>query len=179
MTPEEYREFEAQACQHLEMLQEQLELQYGFGRHEHWEYDLGSGELVFSDHAAPMLITKFQVVGTISTVTSTWLWSWANRTIPRPVKRDILRVRRFGKKHQVPPLMVEHWHIDPDGERLLGPDPEAPVYGGWSSHWLAGNHHGWHMAGIAAMLLQAKGAYRCAQGETILYFVFTDVRRVV
>jgi len=179
MTPEEYMEFEARACEHLELLQEQLESQYGFGEYERWEYDLGRGELLFSDRTAPKLLAKFQVAGTVSNVTNSWLWSWANRSIPRPVKRDILRVRRFGQKNQVPPLMADHWHIDPDRERLLGPDPDAPANGGWSSHWLAGNHHGWHMAGIAAMLLQAQGAYRCPQGETTIYFVLTDVRRVL
>ena len=179
MTPEEYVQFEAQACTYLDEQHEHLESRYGFRHHDCWEYDLGSGELVLSDHATPKLVTRFQVVGTISTVTNTWLWSWANPSIPRSVKREIERVHRFGQQNQIPPLIAEHWHIDPDRQRQLGRDPQAPAPSDWSSHWLAGNHHGWHMAGIAAMLLQARGAYRCPQEETAIYFVFTDVRRVV
>jgi hypothetical protein len=110
-----------------------------------------TGEFVFSDGGIPKLVADFQVVGSISHISNTWMWSWANPSILESVKKDIHLVREFGEKHKLKALTEEKW----DADEL----------------------DGWAMTNVTARLLNAKGAYRCPDEDGALFVVFTDVWR--
>lgn len=151
MNEEEYGQFEHEAYEYLKAQQDILISEYGMTQYERWDYDQETGEFVFSDAGVPKLIARFQVVGSISTISNTWLWSWANPSIEENVKKDIHEVKRFGEERGLRELTEEKWS--------------------------AGEVEGWGMTNIAAMLLKAKGAYRCPSDNGPLFVIFTDVWR--
>lgn len=42
------------------------------------------------------------MIGSVDHVQQTWLWSWANDTLPQAVLGDITDVRRHGEEHTFP-----------------------------------------------------------------------------
>jgi hypothetical protein len=152
MTDEEFGQFEHESAEYLKTQLDILRDEYHMGSYERWDYDQDTGEFVFSDAGVPKLIAKFQVVGSISNVSNTWLWSWANPNILEPVKKDMQVVKQFGEEHGLKELTDEKW----EGEEL----------------------DGWAMTNVSARLLNAKGAYRCPDENGFLFVVFTDVWRV-
>lgn len=151
MTEEEFGQFEHESAEYLKAQQDILGDQYALGGYERWDYDQGTGQFIFSDKGVPKLIADFQVVGTLSTVTNTWLWSWANPSILESVKTDIHVVKQFGEEHDLEELTQEKW----DAKEL----------------------DGWAMTNVSARLLNAKGAYRCPDDNGFTFVIFTDVRR--
>jgi hypothetical protein len=112
MTREEFDQFQHEAYEYLKARQHILMAEYGMGGYERWDYYQETGEFVFSDGGVPKLVADFQVVGSISTLSNTWLWSWANPSILEPVKKDLYLVRRFGEEHGLWELTEEKWPAD-------------------------------------------------------------------
>lgn len=152
MNREEYERFQHESYEHLKRRQERLTAEFGMGSYERWDYDQDSGEFIFSDGGVAKVGADFQVVGSISTISNTWLWSWANPSIVEAIKKDMHLVRRFGEEHGLSELTEEKWPADEDA--------------------------GWAMTNIAARVLDAKGAYRCPVDNGFLFVIFTDVWRV-
>ena len=151
MTEEEFEQFEHDSYEYLKAQQERLETEYGIGWYEWWEYNQETCEFVFSDNEIPKVIASFQVVGSVSTVSNTWLWSWANPSIYDSVRSDLYLVKQFGKEHALKELTEEKWKAD--------------------------KIDGWGMTNIAAKLLAAKGAYCCPDENGFLFVIFTDLWR--
>lgn len=79
-----------------------LEKQEKFSRligEHHWELDLDSGMVRFNDLRFP-----FQVLGTESENTLTWLWAWANEQteIPENLLESSLQLRAWGEREGIP-----------------------------------------------------------------------------
>lgn len=151
MTEEEFHEFEHEAYEYLKARQDVLMSEYGMGAYERWDYYQETGEFVFSDGGVPKLVADFQVVGSVSTISNTWLWSWANPSVLERVKKDIHVVREFGERHELKELTEGKWEAD--------------------------EVDGWAMTNVTAKLLDAKGAYRCPDENGALFVVFTEVWR--
>lgn len=152
MTESRYEEFIHETHRYLMAQQERCKDKYRMGKYERYDFDQQTGEFVFSHRGVPKLVADFQVVGSISTKSNTWLWSWANSSILEGVKKDIYRVRQFGEENGLKQLVEEKWTAD-----------EAD---------------GWTMTSISAQILAAKGAYRCPTGNGFLFVIFTDIRKV-
>lgn len=152
MTKEEFDKFEHEAHEYLKARQDILINEYGMGKYERWDYDQATGELIFSDKGIAKLITKFQAVGSLSKISKTWLWSWANPSILENVKNEIYQVKEFGEQLGLKELTTAKWKAD---------EIDA-----------------WAMTNITGRILEAKGAYRCPDETGYLFVVFTDVQRV-
>ncbi len=152
MTESEYEVFVHQTHRYLMAQQERCKDKFRMGKYERYDFDQQTGEFVFSHRGVPKLVADFQVVGSISTVSNTWLWSWANHSILDNVKTDIHRVHKFGEENVIKQLTEAKW-----------PATEAD---------------GWTMTSITAQLLNAKGAYRCPTDNGFLFVIFTNVRKV-
>ena len=150
MTADVYKEFEHKAIHHLIKLNEECERHYKIGSYKHWDYDQDKGELHFSDDGVTKVTARFQVVGSISAKTKTWLWSWANDTIEGPLTAAAIAAREFGENEHVEKLTNEYWSAD--------------------------EQDGWEMAAVTAKLTKAKGAYRCPDKNGFLFVIFTDIR---
>ena len=135
------------AIPELQAKQDHLKEQYGFSEHERWDWDQEKSDIVFSNAGIPALIARIQFVGSISTVSDTWMWSWANSSLNSNIFRDLLTVTTYGETEDFANLTVPLW-------------PAAEV-------------DGWEMTAVAAKILNAQGAYR-TPGETGFTFMLLD-----
>lgn len=152
MTEQEYRLFADNALQNLDDLNSRLEVAFGIGHYERWDYQQESGDFVFSHQAVPKMAARVQLVGSYSSAAKTWLWSWANPTIVESAREQVSKVREFGIAEGIPRLAEAKWS---------GEESDC-----------------WEMAAVSAKLLEAKGAYRCPVRSGFLYAIFMDVKRV-
>ena len=129
--------------------QDELMANYKLGEHKRFDWDQDTGSLVFSNDGVVAVVAKVQFVGSISTKSNTWLWSWANSTVQDNVKDQMHIVRDFGEKYGYEALSVDKWEAD--------------------------EVDGWEMTSITAHLLKAKGAYRASSENGFTYMVITEI----
>ena len=119
---------------------------------DQYRWDQDTGQLVFTQGGKPRVTADFVFVGSISTHSNTWLWSWANSTDEEPRKALMRTVRAYGDEHRFRRLAAAHW----SGEE----------------------HDGWQMTAIAAHLLGAAGAYRTPSDHGYTFLLMTCVNWV-
>ncbi|MGW7052617.1 DUF6882 domain-containing protein [Streptomyces sp. NPDC054887] len=68
----------------------------------HWSMD--DARIVWSREGKVFLTGRLTLIGSVSLAQQTWLWSWANESLPPAVRGDIERVRRFGEANDYPVL---------------------------------------------------------------------------
>ena len=127
-----------------------LETDYSLSKHRRWDYDQETGLLVFSNDGIASIIAEIEMIGSVSTKTDTWLWSWANFHFLENIRSRITAVRDFGEKAGFPHLTVPKWPAD---EGL-----------------------GWEASAIATHVLDAKGVYRVPTENGFLFMAITTVR---
>ena len=93
---------------------------------------------------------EIQFVGSISTVSNTWLWAWANPTVDAALCERLAHVRAYGDRHGIEQLVTAKWEADATD--------------------------GWEMTSIVAYLLGAIGAYRTPDERGFEYMVMTSIR---
>src|SRR5579864_4700912 len=147
MTPERYSEFRHEAIHELIHLNELRNQEFNLSGWPRWDYELGHGTLTFSEEGVPKVLATIQAIGNTSISGGTWMWAWANRSLPASVIQAVLEVRAFGETESVAELTQAEL---PDDESL-----------------------GWAMTAIAAKVLKAKGAYRCPGENGFLYVVYS------
>jgi hypothetical protein len=149
---DEWNAFLIECCNFLRGRQDTLFSQFELGEYEHWNWDQDTGELVFSSNGIPKVVASIEFIGSISTVSDTWLWSWANFSLNENVRSLVKKVRDFGEKHGYP--------------RLTTPK------------WSAQEVDGWEMTSLAAYVLDARGAYRTPSENGFTFLAIMDIRRV-
>ena len=150
MDPEQFSLFRHEAVHQLMQLNEECEKAFRISSWPQWRYDFRQGTLAFSKNDIPQVIASIQVIGTTSKSGGTWLWGWANQTLPAKVTEAAAKVYAFGQAENLPQLTQES---TPDDEYL-----------------------GWEMTAIAARLLGSKGAYRCPGDNGFIYVVYSSLR---
>lgn len=119
-----------------------------FGEEERWDLSQDDGELVLT-FPEVIACAPAQIIGTFDSRAGTWMWAWANAHINEMMKRDSLRVRRYGEEHGI--------------ERLTIPK------------WSAVETDCWRMTALAARLCDANGAYRGPADSTCVFVTFGQV----
>ena len=137
------------AYEYLTKQQEIMQEEYGIGNYDRWFYDNKTGFLTFSDDGVDKLKIKYEKTGTLSKTSDTWLWSWANESLPTEVKSEIIQVKEFGKSEEYEPLTKAQWKADMT--------------------------NAWEMTIVAAYLMNAKGAYRVPTEKLYSFMIFKDV----
>ncbi|QJD95766.1 hypothetical protein HH214_07725 [Mucilaginibacter robiniae] len=145
----EFESLSKKAYTYMFEQQEIVQQKYGLTGYESWYYDQGAGVLTFSDNGMVKLKIDYEEVGTISKISNTWLWSWANPHIDEKVKMAILAVKEYGIENNIKALTKEKWYAD--------------------------EYDGWEMTAIAAYLIKAKGAYRVPLENTISFMLFKNI----
>jgi hypothetical protein len=146
---EQFSKFRHDAVHALMRLNEAIAQQFRLSSWPRYDYELKAGTLTFSKDGIPGVIASIQVVGTTSKAEGTWLWSWANASLPNTSTDQMETVRAFGEGENL--------------SLLKNPYAEDDEYLGWA------------MTAIAAKILDAKGGYRCPSGDGFIYFVYTDL----
>lgn len=124
--------------------QDLLEKTFQLGKHKRWDWDQEKAQLIFSNDGVPAVVCDIAFVGSISTVSNTWLWSWANFSLTEAVRGPMHKVREWGEEHDFPKLTVPKWSAE--------------------------EVDGWEMSSVAIDLLGARGIYR-TPGETGFTFL--------
>ena len=122
---------------------------WGFGKAARWSLDMSRGNLLFTFTDGVVASCPAQIVGSLDTSDNSWLWAWANPSIPDPLKRDSLRVKDFGQQRKISRLTSEEW---------MGTEEDA-----------------WRMAALACNLCEAQGVYRGPAGTALVFITFGKV----
>jgi len=145
-----WQDFLDQCWSELQEKQDKLSTEYRFGEHERYDWNQETAELVFSNAGVPAVIATIQFIGSISTTSNTWLWSWSNFHLLENVRREMDRVRVFGEEHGFPRLTVAKWNaVESDG---------------------------WEMSAVAVHVLKALGVYRSPRETGFTYMAITSIR---
>jgi hypothetical protein len=152
MTEEAFQNFIAEATDYLEARVADAQETFGIGRFKRYDCDLPTGRFWWSDGGVIQVEARLIVVGSISTESDTWLWSWANPHLVNVEMDDIERVKAFGEEHGIEKLTHEKWDAD--------------------------EVDGWEMTAVAARLLEAECSYRCPSANGFLYLLLTNLQRV-
>ncbi|MEV6348406.1 DUF6882 domain-containing protein [Actinoplanes sp. NPDC051851] len=127
----------------------QYELHTGDVQH-YWT--MADSSIAWSRAGKPFLYGRFTLIGTVAHGPRTWLWSWANETLPSNVLGDMDKVRRYGEEHGFPLLSAPGFQIDP---KSLS---QAQM--------------------VAADILGADGLWSEQGKDVDLYFALHDLKRV-
>ncbi len=146
---DDWADFVTIAHNSLSAKQDAIMDEYKIGEHERFDWDQENGTLVFSNDGIKAVIAKVQFVGSVSTKSNTWLWSWANSSVLNNVKDQMYKVKEFGQSKGFDALINDKWSAD--------------------------EVDGWEMTSITSYILNAKGAYRTADKTGFTYMVITDI----
>jgi hypothetical protein len=150
MDAEQFAAYRHEAVHQLMELNEGCEKTHRISSWPRWDYNFDAGTLTFSENGVPRVIATIQVIGSTSISGGTWMWAWANESLPAKVTEAVRRVRAFGQAENLAQLTQE---CLPDDEYL-----------------------GWGMSAVAAKILRSKGAYRCPGENGFVYVVYSSLR---
>ncbi len=147
---EDFDDFLEEAYKYLNVQQEYCKSFYRLGEYEKWFYDQATGLLTFSNKDIVQLEIDYEKVGSISKISNTWLWAWANPHLLPTINSEIIKVLEFGEENEFERLTKRKWYAD--------------------------EYDGWEMTAIAAYILKAKGAYRIPTENTFSFLIFKNIR---
>lgn len=125
---------------------------FGIGTFARWDYDDADRLLVFSDGAAPRILCTYVNVGTLSNKTGTWLWAWANQSLPEASREESQIARRYGLEHDIGELTDPHFKAAPEDA--------------------------WMFAAITGHLLGAQALYRPVVDHLEIYMAISSTRPI-
>jgi len=150
--PMPFVEHVRQSADWLRRRQDAMNDRFDIRHSKTWHYDQDTALFTFTFEDRPTVRADFQSIGSFSTRTSTWLWSWANESVDEHITQDARRVRELG--------LERHW---------------APL---WLDGWQADEVDGWEMAAIGARLSNAEGCYRAVHDGIQKYDVLRNFRHI-
>lgn len=147
----EFETLSKKAYEYLIEQQKNVEETYGIHNYENWFYHQGTGILTFSnlENQTEIIEIQYEEVGSISKISKTWLWSWANPHLDSKIKTDIEIVKNYGEENNLESLTKRKWFGD--------------------------EYDGWEMTAIAAYLMKAKGAYRLPLENTFSFVIYKEM----
>ena len=152
MNEGEFRELVSDASEYLRARIAQAREEFGIGDFDRYDYDLVTNRFWWSDAGVPKVGACIVIVGSISTVSDSWLWSWANSHFADIQTPSIERVREFGIQNGIPSLTEPKWTAD--------------------------EVDGWEMTAVSARLLESQAAYRSPAPTGALFLLLNDLKRV-
>lgn len=136
---------------YLDTKQAECDEEYRLNQFNRMDYEQETGRMIFSDvGAVSKVVADFQIVGSLSGRSSTWLWSWDNPYLLENTIQDIWKVKEFGDKNDI--------------EKLTSPK------------WKATEQDAWDMTAIAANLLKAKGAYSFLSDDVRVFVIIMRIK---
>ncbi|MEU1312733.1 DUF6882 domain-containing protein [Streptomyces cinnamoneus] len=78
----------------------------------HWSMD--DAQITWSREGKVFLTGRLTMIGSVSLAQQSWLWSWANESLPDAVLGDIERVRQFGEENDFPVLPWPGFDYQPE-----------------------------------------------------------------
>ncbi|GAA2119844.1 hypothetical protein GCM10009759_68240 [Kitasatospora saccharophila] len=69
-----------------------------------YRWSMDEARITWSRGGTAFLTGRLTMIGSVSLPRQTWLWAWANDSLPPAVLGDIERVRHYGERHGHPVL---------------------------------------------------------------------------
>jgi hypothetical protein len=126
--------------------------EFGLDYSMQYHWDTERAEMVFSSKGAPVARAALQFVGSIAGRPRTWLWGWANDSIPPAATARLAEVRRYGEEQGFDRLTRPEW--GPQGD------------------------DGHDVMIVAAGILGASAFFHDHAGGAALYFVLDGFERL-
>lgn len=123
---------------------------YRLGEFSRMDYEQESGKMTFSNEGViPRVVADFQIIGSLSSGSGTWLWAWDNPYLLENTVNAAVEIRKFGRDNGIPDLTRPKWK--------------------------AGEQQALEMTALSAYLLKAKGTYEFQSDDILVYTVFTEI----
>lgn len=153
MDEAQYNELLKESRAWLKSRREEIDRVFRLGAKHRMEYEQETCRMFFSDVGdQPRVEAGFQIVGSLSGSSGTWLWSWDNPYLLDKTIEDIWQVKQYGDENRI--------------EKLSNPK------------WDAGEKDAWDMTAISAYLLKAGGAYSFGSDDIGVYVVLKEIRLI-
>ena len=123
--------------------QGRLQKDFRLGSYARFDYDEGTGILVFSDSGAAKVLADVQFVGEVSRRDSVWHWGWDLPYVLPEFAQAARKARRYGWLRGVQPLKRTGWSGD--------------------------DIDGWEMTSLTAWIAGTDGAYRAPSSDSATY----------
>lgn len=137
------------ACTRIKAQQDEVLERFGLADFERWEIDSDSLRIVFSSPGVPSATAEYQVVGTFSLQSNTWLWGWANASFDPRETAEIDRLRVFGEVRGIDRLTHQKWNAE--------------------------QVDGWEMTSLAAHVLGADALYRLPSEKVMTFLLLRNL----
>lgn len=124
---------------------------YGLSGDVQYFYSLDDGTITWSRGGREFLRGRITMIASVNTGLGTWLWAWANESLPHAVLGDVDRIHRYGVEHSFPLLVWPDFRAD---EKPVG---QARI--------------------VAADLLEADLLWRSRSGDLEVHLAVHDLRR--
>ena len=99
MNESQFEDFLADAVEAVNAKNHLLRQGFGIGHFARWDYDGRRGELTFSNPGdAEVVVAETTSLGTYSLETETWLWAWANNSLPERVRERAEPLKRLSDR---------------------------------------------------------------------------------
>ncbi|MGX1267521.1 DUF6882 domain-containing protein [Streptomyces phaeoluteigriseus] len=87
---------------------------FGLSGDVQYRWSMDDAQITWSRDAEVFLTGRLTMIGSVSLTQQTWLWSWANESLPHAVLGDIERVRQYGEENDFPVLPWPGFNHDPE-----------------------------------------------------------------
>ena len=134
---------------HARAAARQQQLIERLGDDAQYVWDLDRAGITWSREGSVFCSARITLIATVSRSESTWLWSWANDSLPPAAVGDAHKVREYGEQHGFPVLP---WESFDDHPELV---TEARV--------------------VSAAVLDAAGLWTDQAGDMQLHFLLHDL----
>ena len=147
MNKQIYSNFAQLCVNELNLFQDKFKKDFDIDSYENWFYNQSTALLTFST-GGKELNFKYLEVGTFSTTTQTWKWSWDNEHTLYSVKQGIHSVKEFGEKVNYCKLTNGYFESN---------EVEA-----------------WEFTAITAKLVNGIGVYRTVSDNLLIFMVLLE-----
>lgn len=144
-----YNQMLNNCIEEIKIKNKHLQDNYGFGLYDRWDMCQGDGRLIFSENGEAKVICDITMLGSYSTASKTWLWSWANDSIVPELKYDMEKVKEYGKQYSFEDLIDDKFETDEPGA--------------------------WAMAALATKILGGKGIYRAPYDNMLAFMMIKEI----
>ncbi|MFD8756251.1 DUF6882 domain-containing protein [Kitasatospora sp. NPDC059577] len=77
---------------------------FGLSGDVQYQWSMDDAQITWSRSGTVFLTGRLTLIGSVSVPRQSWLWSWANESLPPAVLGDIEQVRQFGEENGYPVL---------------------------------------------------------------------------
>lgn len=152
MTDDEQQDWVQRARAKAQQRMEEARRRFELGTHAHYEVDLAAATIRFRDTGGrEQLCASLQVAGSWSPGSASWMWGWANDSVPQAARSRLQAVRARGDEQGVEPLQAAIVECD-EGDA-------------------------WSLASLAADVLDAQCLYRTDGPKNQLFLLLFDIQR--